>query len=593
MPRAQSTAGALSFVLTCLPLLTSAHMQMSWPYPFRSPLDPAVSYLDADYDNTSPLLADGSDFSCKHYQYVANYTNANVVKATYYAGNTYNMTIAGTANHDGGSCQLSLSYDNGVTFKVIKSMIGGCPITTTYDFTVPDDAPTSDSAILSWSWFNIVGNREMYQNCARVQILTNPSSKYRRSIQERDTTFDDLPDMFVCNVNNNCTTIEGEDVEFPDPGDDVVNGTDDITPATGDGYTLSNSSGAASPTTASGSAIGIVVTNATTTGSSSSTGLAIPTTTAPFPIGNGTTNATITITTTASSTSSSSSSTASTTSSTTMTTSTRTSTTSSTTSTTTSTMSTTSRTSSTTSTTASTTSTTTSTTSTTSSTTSTTTSTTSTTITITTTPLPTSSVSLITEVLSTTLVFSTDGFTTTITFSTTAVFSPTSLAASTTSASMTTSTTSSRTPTTTTTSTTSTTSSTTTSSTTSITTPLTSTTSTTTTTTSSTSSSATATASATSCTPGQFICDSTSTFSQCVANSADSTTYVYMGSVAAGMQCVNGTIERQNDGPCTPNGALFCNGSNAFYMCDQGGLIDMGSVAAGTTCENGVIGYAR
>jgi hypothetical protein len=66
-----------------------------------------------------------------------------------------------------------------------------------------------------------------------------------------------------------------------------------------------------------------------------------------------------------------------------------------------------------------------------------------------------------------------------------------------------------------------------------------------------------------------------------------------MGNVAAGMMCVNGPngaqIERQNAGPCTPNGQIFCHGSNAFYMCDQGGLIDMGPVAPGTQCSNGQI----
>lgn len=65
-----------------------------------------------------------------------------------------------------------------------------------------------------------------------------------------------------------------------------------------------------------------------------------------------------------------------------------------------------------------------------------------------------------------------------------------------------------------------------------------------------------------------------------------------MGSVAAGMQCVNGQFTRQNAGACTPSGSIFCNGTNAFYMCDQGGLIDMGPVAPGTACRNGVIGFA-
>jgi hypothetical protein len=62
-----------------------------------------------------------------------------------------------------------------------------------------------------------------------------------------------------------------------------------------------------------------------------------------------------------------------------------------------------------------------------------------------------------------------------------------------------------------------------------------------------------------------------------------------MGIVAAGMQCINGQVIRQNDGPCTPNGQIFCNGSNAFYMCDQGGLIDMGPIAPGTVCSSGEI----
>ena len=62
-----------------------------------------------------------------------------------------------------------------------------------------------------------------------------------------------------------------------------------------------------------------------------------------------------------------------------------------------------------------------------------------------------------------------------------------------------------------------------------------------------------------------------------------------MGSVALGMQCLDGQIIRQNDGPCTPSGALFCNGETRFYLCDQGGLIDMGAVASGTVCMDGEI----
>ncbi|EXJ84673.1 hypothetical protein A1O3_05343 [Capronia epimyces CBS 606.96] len=214
-------------------------MQLSWPYPLRSPLDPDVPYYDKDYSMTSPLLADGSDFSCKHYQ--QNYTDTNVTKATYVAGGTYDMWVNGTATHDGGSCQLSLSYDNGVTFKVIKSIIGGCPLPRTYSFTVPSYAPSSDTALFSWTWFNLVGNREMYQNCARVQIVSNPAQKYRRTPFKRQASIDDLPDIFTCNIGNDCQTIEGAEIVFPNPGSDVVYGQDEITAAAGPGYTISGS----------------------------------------------------------------------------------------------------------------------------------------------------------------------------------------------------------------------------------------------------------------------------------------------------------------------------------------------------------------
>src|SRR5271170_8136087 len=109
-------------IISLLPIYTRAHMQMSNPYPINSPLNPATPEYLKDYSYTSPLLADGSNFPCKGYQLQSTSYNTT---ATYSAGGTYNMTIAGTVMHGGGSCQLSLSYDNGATFNVIKSMIGG------------------------------------------------------------------------------------------------------------------------------------------------------------------------------------------------------------------------------------------------------------------------------------------------------------------------------------------------------------------------------------------------------------------------------------------------------------------------------------
>ncbi|RMD44983.1 hypothetical protein DV735_g104, partial [Chaetothyriales sp. CBS 134920] len=230
------------------PLLTDQRVQ-SWND--HAPLDPSVQESLKDYDMTSPLLADGSNFACKNYQYTDTNSQADTIKAVYQAGDTYNMTITGTATHLGGSCQISLSYDNGASFKVIQSQIGGCSLAKTHNFTIPSFATSSDSVLLSWSWFNLVGNREMYQNCARVQIQNqnHPIPRYRRAMAKRESALDDLPDMFVCNVGNGCTTIERSEVVFPDPGDDVVTGQDEVTPNPGPGYTLTSSTVSETSTT--------------------------------------------------------------------------------------------------------------------------------------------------------------------------------------------------------------------------------------------------------------------------------------------------------------------------------------------------------
>lgn len=193
-----------------------AHMEMSWPYPLRSKYDPTNSYTIIDYSMTSPLVMDGSNFPCKGYQNDRPIVN----KATYQAGQTYNMTLAGSATHGGGSCQLSLSYDNGATFRVIQSMIGGCPLTSTYDFTIPSYAPDGN-ALFAWSWQNLQGNREFYMNCAEVDIAGSTASK------RDDTSFDDLPFIWKANLEglNDCATTENVIPVYPEPGPVVIYGS--------------------------------------------------------------------------------------------------------------------------------------------------------------------------------------------------------------------------------------------------------------------------------------------------------------------------------------------------------------------------------
>ncbi|RAH63289.1 hypothetical protein BO85DRAFT_20566 [Aspergillus piperis CBS 112811] len=232
----------------------SAHIQMSNPYPIRSPLDPDGDESKKDYSYTNPLDPSGSDFPCKGY---ANDPFRSV--ATYSPGGTYEMDLQGSATHDGGSCQISLSYDTGKSFQVIHSMLGGCPLTESYEFTIPSDAPTGD-ALLTWTWFNKVGNREMYMNCAQVTIGDGGSKKRDVEEMRKRDAFSSLPPIFIANVNGpgQCTTIENYDVNFPRPGPSVegsINGTNTGFTCTGDAPFLDagNSGSSGSSGSSSGS----------------------------------------------------------------------------------------------------------------------------------------------------------------------------------------------------------------------------------------------------------------------------------------------------------------------------------------------------
>ncbi|KAJ5965138.1 Extracellular protein [Penicillium vulpinum] len=227
----------------------SAHMQLSKPYPIRSPLN-KDGKGEKDYSYTNPLSSSGSDYPCKGY---ANDEFEAV--ATWQPGSSQEMTLEGSAVHDGGSCQLSLTYDKGKTFKVIESIEGDCPIAKKYQFDIPSDAPSGD-ALFAWTWFNKVGNREMYMNCAMITIggssnrnanvhsedrevkhapkldgkptHKGPNKNANGQTKNAKSSFDSLPDLFVANVNQagKCVTIEGQAVHFPNPGPKLIGKAD-------------------------------------------------------------------------------------------------------------------------------------------------------------------------------------------------------------------------------------------------------------------------------------------------------------------------------------------------------------------------------
>ncbi|KAK0652726.1 hypothetical protein B0T16DRAFT_435330 [Cercophora newfieldiana] len=203
-----------TFALMAFALLNGAsgHMFMSDPPALRAKNNQFTT--DPDYSITTPLGP--GKYPCKGYHNLLGAPQGTPVK-TWTAGDKYNLTIQGGAPHGGGSCQASISTDGGKSFKVIHSWIGGCPGTSgqesSFNFRLPADTPSSDAALFSWTWFNLLGNREMYSDCAVVKISGGSGSE--------STAFSSRPDPLVANVGNGCTTVDTKSVVFPNPGPDV------------------------------------------------------------------------------------------------------------------------------------------------------------------------------------------------------------------------------------------------------------------------------------------------------------------------------------------------------------------------------------
>ena len=195
---------------------------MSDPPSLRYKGNPNVG-SNINYDVVAPLDISGSDYPCKNSLSLLGTSEAKPV-ASWEAGGKYQISIKGGARHGGGSCQTSLSFDQGENFYVVRSYIGNCPPSHgLLDFTLPSDTPESEEAIFSWSWFNKIGNREMYMNCAVISISSSTAAD----------TFFSRPRMFTANIGNGCSTAAGKDFVFPDPGPDVDHQSPDTAPPEG------------------------------------------------------------------------------------------------------------------------------------------------------------------------------------------------------------------------------------------------------------------------------------------------------------------------------------------------------------------------
>lgn len=232
-----------AFAAISLVLAADAHMFMSTPKPISG---------SAPKD---PLLADGSNFPCHGIALPGSGGQSMPVGSNQLLSWDLGITTPGqgganTAVHGGGSCQLSVTYETDSekiklpsAWKVIYSIEEGCPtnspgnlgdsytsstggtysgslncITDTnsngfdcvnqFNFTIPEGLQNGQ-ATLAWTWFNAVGNREMYMNCAAVEISGGADDESGMS---------DLPELFIANLDGTYGTIGEANLLFPSPG---------------------------------------------------------------------------------------------------------------------------------------------------------------------------------------------------------------------------------------------------------------------------------------------------------------------------------------------------------------------------------------
>ena len=216
------------FTIAALLGLANGHMVMNTPTPYN--LHNGYPLLQVN-----PLDDVIYPFPCQGLSTIEEVTPLT-------AGQTQLVNFTGGAQHGGGSCQFSLTYEypppaDKTKWKTIYTLIGGCPVSAAgnlgaaapdqdgradsvhcgndsglecirqFNIPIPKDVP-SGNATFAWTWFNEIGNREVYMNCAPVSITGGSDST---------AFFDSLPQMFVANIPGECTTNNGV-LNIPNPG---------------------------------------------------------------------------------------------------------------------------------------------------------------------------------------------------------------------------------------------------------------------------------------------------------------------------------------------------------------------------------------
>ncbi|KAF8978301.1 hypothetical protein BGZ46_006621 [Entomortierella lignicola] len=163
--------------LAALATVSQAHVGLLRPCARGSPNSgcPAPSNgQHIDYDLNSPVGTHDTISAplCKQ-------TAASTIRTKVTAGSQIRTEYNVGAPHGGGHCQWAISYDKGKKWVVVKTLLRDCLKNVSggqaYSVSVPipKNAPAGKATFM-WLWNNAIGNRELYSNCADIEIVGGP-----------------------------------------------------------------------------------------------------------------------------------------------------------------------------------------------------------------------------------------------------------------------------------------------------------------------------------------------------------------------------------------------------------------------------------
>ncbi|KAF9110333.1 60S ribosomal protein L37A [Mortierella sp. AM989] len=170
------TLALLIISLATLASVSQAHVGLLRPCARGSPragCPPPSNGQNIDYDLNAPIGTIGSKNAplCKQ-------TKPSATRTIVKAGQSISTTYSIGAAHGGGHCQWAISYD-GKKWVVLKTMLRNCLKVKGGKYSVsvpiPKDAPAGKATFM-WLWNNAVGNRELYSNCADIEIQGGPKN---------------------------------------------------------------------------------------------------------------------------------------------------------------------------------------------------------------------------------------------------------------------------------------------------------------------------------------------------------------------------------------------------------------------------------